>query len=197
MLRGPRRTICARQSGDGFRLKLNGKKRREDQRAAYFHGVRPFPTPYSPCSDNTTSMKSPFLPQWIRMRPVKARMAFTIWRETSPSGCTIGSDRTTTRLCRNAIRRVRQAGATKASAAARGRVTRSCSERRLEAAQHRISVPRRSDFDVRNHPPPPLHSSQQSSLFLVAPQPCASISPLWVCQPASTISAPSFALATR
>jgi hypothetical protein len=39
--------------------------------------------------------------------------------------------------------------------------------------------------------------AQQSSLFLVRQKPRASISLLWPCQPACTISAPSFALVIR
>src|ERR1041384_7799268 len=153
MSRGPRRTTCAWLSMHGFRRKLNGKKRREDQRAVYSHGVKPLPTPHSPCSGNTISMKSPFSPPWIRMRQVKALMVFTIWQETSPNGYKTGLDPTTTLPSRTAIHRARQVGATRASAAAHGRVTRSCLERQLEAAQHRISVRQRSDFGGGNHRP--------------------------------------------
>src|SRR5512138_3286347 len=179
MSRGPRRTTCAWLSMHGFRQKLNGKRRREGRGAVYSHGVKLLPTPHSPCSGNTTSMKSLFSPPWIRLRLVKALMAFTIWQETSLNGYMIGLDPTTTLPSRTAIRRARQVGATRASAAARGRVTRSCFERQLEVAQHRISVQRRSGSDARNHQPRLFHNSQQSSLFLVRHEACASISLLW------------------
>ena len=43
----------------------------------------------------------------------------------------------------------------------------------------------------------PASTAQQSSLFLVRREPRASISLLWLSQPAYTISAPSFAPPTR
>jgi hypothetical protein len=197
MSREPRRTICARQSGHGFRQKLNGKRRREDQMGISSPGGTRSPISHSQCLDNTMSMRSPCWQQWIRMRPAKAPMAFIIWRETSPNGCRTGSGPTTTPPCRSAIHRARQPGATKASAAAHGKVIRSCFEQRLETAHLRINAPPLSAFVAQSPRPPRLHSrSQQSSLSLVRREPRASISLLWLCQPASTISALLFALAT-
>ncbi len=198
MSRGPRRTICARQSGHGFRRKLNGKRRREDQMGISSPGVKRPPISHSPCSDNTMSMRSPCSQQWIRMRPARAPMAFIIWRATSPNGCRTGSGPTTTPPCRSAIHQARQPDATRASAAARGKVTRSCSEQRLEAAHLRINAPPLSAFVAQNPRPPLLRSrAQQSSLSLVRREPRASISLLWLSQPACTISALLFAPATR
>ena len=51
-----------------------------------FPWVQPLPPPSSPCSASTTSMRSPFSRQWIGLRPAKAPMVSTTWRETSPNG---------------------------------------------------------------------------------------------------------------
>ena len=170
MSRGPRRKICAWQRVQDFRLKRNGKKQRGGPKAAYSPGVQTLPTPPSPCSASTTSMRSPFSRQWIRMRPARAPMVSTTWREMSPNGCKTGSGPTTTLTCRSAIHRARPAGDTRVFAAARGKVTRSCSERRPVVAQRPINVRPQSASAARNHLSLTTDPSAQSSPFLGKPR---------------------------
>jgi hypothetical protein len=111
-------------------------------------------------------MRSPFSPQWIRMRPARVPMVSTIWREMSPNGCKTGSGLTTTRTCRTAIHRARLAADTRVFAAARGKVTESCSERRPVVDQRQINVRQQSASAARNHLPLMTDPSAQSSPFI-------------------------------
>lgn len=148
MSHGKRHRASVRQSTQGFRLKLNGKRQHVGRKAISTHGAKRPPPPRSPCLGNITFTKFLFWPPSTRMMVEGARMAFIIWLATWPNGCKTGSASTTMPICRSVIRLAQPQGATKAFAEAPGKVNKSCFDPRPEGGLLQINVRQRLDSAV-------------------------------------------------